>query len=268
MIPPSGKASLVGMIHTGPLPGAPRPCPGLEVLAARAAREARVYADHGFDAVLVENIHDLPYHRRVVPPETVAAMTVVVQAVRAAVPALPCGVQILAGANDAALGVAVATGCTFIRCEGFVFGHLADEGWMDADAATCLRKRALLGAGGIAVWGDIRKKHSAHAATADLTPADWVHGAEWNGADAVVVTGRHTGVEADAGFLGECRSHASVPVVVGSGITAANLPRYLPLADAFIVGSSVKEGGDWRNPVDPARVRALAAAAGRGGWPA
>ncbi len=57
---------------------------------------------------------------------------------------------------------------------------------------------------------------------------------------------------------------ASVPVVVGSGITAANLARYLPLADAFIVGSSVKEGGDWRNPLDPARVRALAAAAGRG----
>jgi uncharacterized protein len=260
MIVPGSKL-LVGMIHTGPLPGAPRPGPGVAALAAAAAAEARLYAGEGFGAVLVENIHDLPYPRRVAPPETVAAMAVITAAVRAAVPGLACGVQILAGANAAALAVAQATGCTFIRCEGFVFGHLADEGWMDADAAELARMRARLAAGEVRIWADIRKKHSAHAATADLEAADWARGAEWNGADALVVTGRHTGLAADREFLGACRAHTSLPVVVGSGLGAANLAEYWPLADAFIVGSSLKTGGDWRGPLDAEMVAAFAAAA-------
>lgn len=44
------------------------------------------------------------------------------------------GIQILAGANKAALAVGVATGAVFIRCEGMVFSTVADEGIMDSDA--------------------------------------------------------------------------------------------------------------------------------------
>ena len=47
-----------------------------------------------------------------------------------------------------------------------------------------------------------------------------------------------------------------VPVLVGSGITAANLAHYAA-ADGFIVGTSHKRDGDWTLPVDPARARAL-----------
>jgi hypothetical protein len=50
-----------------------------------------------------------------------------------------------------------------------------------------------------------------------------------------------------------------IPVVVGSGVTPENLARY-PDADAFIVGSYVKQGGLWSNPLDPERVRAVAEA--------
>ena len=53
--------------------------------------------------------------------------------------------------------------------------------------------------------------------------------------------------------------HAAVkiPVLVGSGLTADNLKTYLPLADAFIVGSHFKRDGYWENPLDPARIRRL-----------
>ena len=52
------------------------------------------------DGVLVENMHDVPYLNRRVGPETTAAMAAVCSAVRSRVPSsMPCGVQILAGAN-------------------------------------------------------------------------------------------------------------------------------------------------------------------------
>ena len=63
----------------------------------RAVEEARIYRDTGLDALLVENMHDTPYLRGVVGSEVTAAMTRVACEVRAAVPQLPLGVQVLAG---------------------------------------------------------------------------------------------------------------------------------------------------------------------------
>jgi len=48
-------------------------------------------------------------------------------------------------------------------------------------------------------------------------------------------------------------------VLVGSGVTPANLDHYAH-AHGFIVGSSLKEGGVWSNPLDPSALRAMAAA--------
>jgi predicted TIM-barrel enzyme len=53
----------------------------------------------------------------------------------------------------------------------------------------------------------------------------------------------------------------SVPTLVGSGITPANLSAY-PRASGFIVGSFVKWGGVWSNPLDRERVAAVARAFG------
>ncbi|MBN2807174.1 MAG: hypothetical protein JXR22_11000, partial [Prolixibacteraceae bacterium] len=50
------------------------------------------------------------------------------------------------------------------------------------------------------------------------------------------------------------RESTMLPVLVGSGITESNLADYWPLADAFIVGSSLKVDGDWRKSVDEMRV--------------
>src|SRR5439155_19909136 len=115
-------------------PGTPRALLSVEELSQQAVHEAALLADGGVDAIMLENMHDLPYLNRRVGPEIVAGMTVVCAAVRAAV-SIPLGVQVLAGANRAAIAVAHSTGCQFVRCEGFVFSHVADEGLMaQADA--------------------------------------------------------------------------------------------------------------------------------------
>jgi membrane complex biogenesis BtpA family protein len=250
--------ALIGMLHLRALPGAPRYAQSLDEIAATAVEEARLYREHGFDALMIENMHDLPYMRGAVPPETVAAMTAIGREVRREVP-LPLGVQVLAGANREALAVAHACGASFIRAEAFVFAHVADEGWMDACAGDLLRARRAMGAEGVAIFADIKKKHSAHAVTADVSLADTAKAAVFNLADGVIVTGTSTGEEAEPSDVTAVVKAVRAPVLVGSGLTPANVARY-GAAHGFIVGSSVKTDGLWSNALDSARVRAMAEA--------
>lgn len=50
-------------------------------------------------------------------------------------------------------------GLDFIRAEGFVFSHVADEGLMNACAGELLRYRKHIGAEHIQIFTDIKKKH-------------------------------------------------------------------------------------------------------------
>jgi hypothetical protein len=248
----------VGVLHVGALPGTPRHHEGLDAIAARAIAEARAYASAGFDALILENMHDRPYLRRAVGPEIVASMAAIGREVHKTVP-LPLGVQVLAGANQEALAVALASGADFVRVEGFVFAHVADEGVIQSDAGDLLRYRKAIGADRIRVFTDVKKKHASHALTADVDLASTARAAEFFLADGLVVTGSETGVPASADDVSAAREAVAVPVLVGSGITPDNLARYAA-ADGYIVGSSVKEGGHWSGPVDPARLDALVAA--------
>ncbi len=63
------------------------------------------------------------------------------------------------GANTEAVAVAQASGGQFIRAEGYVFSHVADEGWMDACSAHLTRYRKNIGAEDVLIFTDIKKKH-------------------------------------------------------------------------------------------------------------
>ncbi len=250
------RCALVGMVHLGPLPGSPRWGGTMSSLLDAALRDAETLMLSGCDALLVENMGDVPYLRGRVEPETVAAVALATE--RVAELGLPTGIQVLAGANREALGIAAVTGARFIRVEAYAYGHVADEGWLDACAGPLARARKALGAD-VAIWADIKKKHAAHAATGDLSLAAVAHGTAFCGADALVVTGATTGAATDPTDVQAARS-AGLPVVVGSGVSDVDAGELAELADALVVGSWFKAGGDWRNPVDPARVRTLAKA--------
>ena len=108
---------------------------------------------------MIENMHDTPYLNQNVGPEITATMTAVCYEVKRTVPNIPCGVQILAGANKEAVAVAKACGLDFIRAEGFVFSHVADEGLMNSCAGELLRYRKSISAENVLVFTDIKKKH-------------------------------------------------------------------------------------------------------------
>jgi membrane complex biogenesis BtpA family protein len=255
--------ALIGMLHLAPLPGSPKwqasaKENGLEEIVARAIEEAMVYRDAGFHGLMIENMHDRPYLKGAVGPETVAAMSVVGREVRQAV-RLPLGVQVLAAANREALAVALACGACFVRVEGYLFAHVADEGIVESDAGVLLRFRQQIGAGHVKVFADVKKKHSSHAITADVSLAETAHAAEFALADGVIVTGTSTGRQTEPDDVRNVAAAVGIPTFVGSGVTPANVGQY-PDADGFIIGSAVKRDGHWANAIDPQRVQAVATA--------
>ncbi len=252
---------VIAMIHTGPSPGVPGfVC--VDSAVDRAVAEAEVYLGAGVDGILVENMHDFPcVHEREMGPEVAAFMTRVAHAVKRRAGRVPVGVQVLFQGNRTALAVALAAGCDFIRAEGWTHAHVADKGIADASAGTTVRYRHQIGADHIPVLADVRKKHAAHAWTADLSLADLARGMALHRADAVVVTGGHTGEPPTPADLEAVRSVTEVPLFVGSGTTPENLRALFPWVDGFIVGSALKEGGRWNAPVCCERVERMVAAA-------
>ncbi|XP_071424018.1 uncharacterized protein F13E9.13, mitochondrial-like isoform X2 [Pithys albifrons albifrons] len=187
------------------------------------------------DGLIIENMHDVPY--TLCPgPEVTAALAVVGAAVRQSCPRLALGVQVLSAANRPALAVALAAGLDFIRAEGFVFSHVADEGIINACAGDLLRYRKQIGAENIQIFADIKKKHSAHALTADVSVAQTAEAAQLFLADGVVLTGTATGLPTDPRELQEVKHAVKIPVLIGSGVTLENVRNYLD-ASALIIGS-------------------------------
>ena len=254
----SSSKPVIAMVHVGALPGTPASRSSVRELEARAVAEARIYRDAGVHGIGIENMHDVPYLRGNVGPEIVAALAIIARAVKEG-STLPCGIQILAGANHEALAVAHAAELDFVRVEGFAFAHVADEGIIESSAASLLRYRRTIGAERVQVWADVKKKHAAHAITADVGIGETAAAAEFMRADAVIVTGAVTGAHTDEGDIADVRTYCRLPLYLGSGVTDDNLARYYPRADGFIVGSFFKKDGRWSEPVDPRRVERLMA---------
>src|SRR4029079_16643208 len=125
--------ALIGMLHLGALPGTPSASASVEDVIPQAVTEARIYRDAGFTALAIENMHDRPYLKGGVGPEITAAMSAVAREVKRET-GLVLGIQLLAAANREALAVALACGAAFVRVEGFVFAHVADEGIIESCA--------------------------------------------------------------------------------------------------------------------------------------
>lgn len=249
---PSAKP-VVGMVHLLPLPGAPGWTGDLDAVLRRAQDDARHLVDGGVDGLLVENFLDAPFHPAAVPPETVAALTRALRAVMDAAPGLHVGVNVLRNDARAALGVAAATGASFVRVNVHTGTMWADQGPLIGQAHETLRVRAALRLE-CAIWADVHVKHATPppGATAEDSARDAF---ERGLADALVVSGTRTGEGADPGRLVSIRRAVpSAELWVGSGATPETAARLLEIADGLIVGSALQRGGRAGAGVEAGRV--------------
>jgi len=242
-----GERALFGMIHLGPLPGAPL-FTSLDDVLELALHDARELAAGGCDGFVLENFGDRPFTRGRVEAETIAAMTRVIVEIAREV-RLPFGVNVLRNDALSAIGIAAATGAAFIRVNIHTGAAVTDQGIIEGDAYATLRKRATL-APDVLIFADHLVKHATplgEASAKDLR----LRGL----ADALIVTGAETGAAADPSRLRELRESIDAPLLLGSGLTAENAGQFAD-ADGAIAGTSLKHDGR----VDRTRVTALARA--------
>jgi len=187
---------IIGMIHLKALPGTPKYNNSISEIIDAAISEVEIYKSAGIDGIAIENMHDVPYLKNEVGHEITSIMSIIAHEVKKR-SNLPCGIQVLSSANKAALAIAKSAKLDFIRAEGFVFGHLADEGYIDANGGELLRYRRSINAENIAVFTDIKKKHSSHAITSDITIEETAKAAEYFLSDGLIVTGISTAEPAD-----------------------------------------------------------------------
>jgi uncharacterized protein len=252
---------LIGMVHLPPLPGSPRWDGSMDRVIEVAVTDARALVDNGMEAVIVENYGDAPFTRGRVASATVAAMAVVAQEIRRALPGTPLGVNVLKCDARSALAVAAAVSARFIRVNVLAGAVVADQGIVQTDAYDVLRDRRLLGVD-VAIFADVQGKHAVPLAPIDIEQQARDL-ASRSLADGLVVSGRATGDATPVDDVKRVRSAVpDVPILVGSGVTPETAPELLSLADALIVGTSLKRDGDVSKPVDPARVRRLVDAVG------
>ena len=251
---------VIGVVHCPALPGAPGHRGGpVEAIYANALADAEAYVEGGVHGLIIENHGDIPFLKPDdIGPETAAHLAVITDRVRRAC-AVPLGINVLANAAIPALAVARAGGASFIRVNQWANAYVANEGIIEGEAARALRYRAALQGHEIKIFADAHVKHGAHAIVADRPIAELTRDLEFFHADAVIATGQRTGDSATMTEIDAIRAATSLPVLVGSGVTTANIAAILARTGGVIVASSLKRDGVWWNPVELARVKALMA---------
>ena len=219
---------LIGMIHLDALPGTPKYAGNVQSIIDSAISEARIYKNDGLKAIMIENMHDVPYLNNSSGPEITSTMAIIAYEIKKQTN-LIVGIQVLASANKEAIAIAHSANLDFIRAEGFVFAHVADEGITDANAGTILRYRKQIGAENVLVFTDIKKKHSSHQITNDVSIVETAKAAEFFLSDGLIVTGSSTGTETNIDELLEVKRHSKLPVIIGSGLTSENIHKYYNL---------------------------------------
>lgn len=206
------KPLVFGMLHCPPIPGSsplaetpalyPVHSSGkpysklLKTTRKKLIAEANILLKHNFDGVIIENMGDVPYAKK--PSlETTVAMTMLMSSMVSDIKKIGnrtgktpfVGLQILSGGWKEALTIAYYTGADFVRNEGYSFAHIGDEGFHEANARKVQEHRAFLEKSlvrrfdvknpRVFCFNDVKKKHSSHSITSDLSTSDIIKADEF-----------------------------------------------------------------------------------------
>ena len=213
-------------------------------ILARAVREADIYVANGVDALIVED-----YFGDATDVENVLS---VLSRER---PHYILGVNVL---DDFARSYELAAqyGAKFMQVDS-ICGHLtpADEQAYLTMVARYRRDSQ------VAVIGGVRFKYQPYLSGRSLAD-DLTIGRQH--CDAIAVTGEGTGVDTGMHKIREFREIlGDFPLVIGAGMTVAQVADKLAVADAAIVGSTFKEARQAKNEVNATYVREFMEAVGK-----
>lgn len=253
--------ALIGVLHLEALPGSPNHMLPVEEILSRAMADANALQAAGFDAAIVENFGDRPFYPDSAPAASLGVMAIVASRVLAETD-LKVGINVLRNDAASALGLAAATGASFIRVNVHTGAYVTDQGIIEGKAHETLRLRRALGAK-VAIFADANVKHAVPLGGGD--PVSLAKDCAYRGlADALVVTGTATGAPVNIDELRRVRE--AVPdrrVFVGSGATPDTVADLLRACGGVIVGSGIKPAGDPSQRIDVDLAKRFVASAGR-----
>jgi membrane complex biogenesis BtpA family protein len=237
---------IIGMIHMPPLPGSPDSKLSMKQLTEFALSESEKLERAGLDACIVENVGDVPLFKENLPPYTVAAMATVTKEVVGHTK-MKVGVNMLRNACEEALSVAHIAGAHFIRCNILIGAYATDQGIIEGCAAKVARLKKELNSG-VLVFGDVHVKHAYPIFNVEIEYAAQDL-AERGGADAVIVSGPRSPVPPPFERVKKVKDAITKPVLIGSGISLANVKQFYQKSDGVIIGEpDFKIGGVWGGP--------------------
>jgi len=245
-------------------------------LRDRMFSEAGIYARHGVDVFMLENI-GAPYF--LLPAPIQGGIVAIMMALSAELRReyhtqdRKIGLQILSYSDPLAMSVACLTGLDFIRSEGALFEGERPEG-RNSNTGTLAKlylQRAELAGDGVVprVYVDLQKKHTVFSdGLRDLDV--WLDNVVFQKLEGVIITGTGTGVPVVEADIAKARNaldtakskpffpnDLSLPLIAGSGVNIENAGMYKKYVDAVIAGSIFKQHGYWECDVDEDRVTAF-----------
>lgn len=224
---------VICVVHLKPLPGSPL-YRGFDEILETALKDVKAIEEGGADALIVENFGDRPFLRSATR-ETIASMSVVAWEIKKSTN-LAIGINVLRNDAISSLAIAKAVNADFIRVNQFFFPSISPEGFLFGEAGKILRYKRGIDCKAM-IFADVNVKHAVHFAEFE----DYLLNAERCLMDALIVTGKATGLEVPVESLEKVRRIA--PVLAGSGVNAENAEKIAKHCDGVIVGTYIKDRG-------------------------
>lgn len=250
----SEKNPLIGMVHLGGLPGSVHYNESWKAVEDRAVAEARTLETSGFDGILIQNTGDVPAIEEG-DEATVAFMTAIGLRIKKEAPNALLGVNVLMNGSKAALAIAKAIGADFVRIKINTGVVSTSTGLVQADPHDVLSFRNRINAQDIDMVGDL---YDRTAAPVGEFPLAILGDLAIRHADikALVVSGYN--YEDLINRINVLREKLpSARIIVGGGAKASNIKELIEISDGVIIGSSIKTGGGFLDPIDPQKAKAF-----------
>ncbi len=240
------KKLIIGMVHCLPLPGTVGYKGNMNKIINQAILDAATLQKAGVDAIIIENMGDDPFSINL--DNLQITSLAVVSALVAEKVQLPIGIDAAMNDYKTALSIAKSIDADFVRIPVFVDTVEFYGGIIKPCAREALLYRKNIEAEDIKIFADIQVKHT-HMVLPTVSIEDSAGAAISCGADAIIVTGTHIGKETPMEIIKKVKAMSSIPVIIGSGVNKDNIKAQLDIADGAIIGSSLKVGGNIKNPI-------------------
>lgn len=241
------------MVHLAGLPGSVHFDEPFAKTLERALTEARILEDAGFDALLLQNTGDVPASEEG-DEATVAFMTLAAHTIKQTCQ-IPLGINVLMNGSKASLAIAKAVQAAFVRIKINIGAVTTSTGIVEANPHEILSFRNRIEGKDLLILGDTYDRTSAPLGELPLEVfADLaIRHAD---VDALVISGYDV-ADTQARLKLLRKKLPDAFLITGGGANTKNLPDLMQLSDAVIVGSSIKTGGGFLDPVDPQKASAF-----------